>query len=191
MRDRAALLGPLVLMMLLAGITYWINQIVQIDGPRKPLRHDPDYIITHFNVRRFDVNGILQHTLIADRMAHYPDDDTSVVTSPHLINHRQPVTEIFARQGLVGTQAKQIDFVDDVRVVRHGATEQTLATVMATRLLTVFPDDEIGHTLTPVTITQGKNIIHGSSLDLNNKTGITVLHGRVTGTLYRNPSPSP
>lgn len=191
MRDRAALLGPLVLAIFLAGITYWINQIVQADGPRKPLRHDPDYIITDFNVRRFDVNGILQHTLIADKMVHYPDDDTSVVTSPHLINHRQPVTEIFARQGLVGTQAKQIDFVDDVRVVRQGATGQALATVMETRLLTVFPDDESGHTLTPVTITQGKNIITGNRLELNNKSGIAVLIGRVTGTLYRNQTPSP
>lgn len=191
MRDRAALLGPLVLAIFLAGITYWINQIVQADGPRKPLRHDPDYIITDFNVRRFDVNGILQHTLIADKMVHYPDDDTSVVTSPHLINHRQPVTEIFARQGLVGTQAKQIDFVDDVRVVRQDATGQALATVMETRLLTVFPDDESGHTLTPVTITQGKNIITGNRLELNNKSGIAVLIGRVTGTLYRNQTPSP
>jgi lipopolysaccharide export system protein LptC len=191
MRDRAALLAPLMLMILLAGITYWINQIVQADGQRKPLRHDPDYIITDFNVRRFDVNGILQHTLIADKMVHYPDDDTSVVTSPHLINHRQPVTEIFARQGLVGTQAKQIDFVDDVRVVRQGATGQALATVMETRLLTVFPDDEIGHTLTPVTITQGKSIITGNRLELNNKSGIAVLIGRVTGTLYRNQTPSP
>jgi lipopolysaccharide export system protein LptC len=191
MRDRAALLAPLMLMILLASITYWISQIVQADGPRKPLRHDPDYIITDFNVRRFDVNGILQHTLIAKKMEHYPDDDTSVVTSPHLINHRQPVTEIFARQGLVGTQAKQIDFVDDVRVVRQGATGQALATIMKTRLLTVFPDDEIGHTLTPVTITQGKNVVHGSRLDLNNKTGIAVMHGRVTGTLYRNQTPPP
>jgi len=182
--------GPLALVVILAGISFWINLIVQADAPRKPLRHDPDYIITDFNVRRFDADGILRHTLIAARMEHYPDDETAVVTSPHLINHRQPVTEIFARQGLVGTQVKQIDFVDDVRVVRQGTAGRPLATVMETRLLTVFPDDEIGHTLTPVTITQGKNIIHGSRLDLNNKSGIAVLSGRVTGTLYRNQAPT-
>jgi lipopolysaccharide export system protein LptC len=41
------------------------------------------------------------------------------------------------------------------------------------------------YTITPVTITQGKSIIHGSRLEMNNKSGISVLHGRVTGTLYR------
>lgn len=191
MRSRAALFAPLVLMALLAGVTYWINQIVQADGPRKPPRHDPDYIITHFNVRRFDTNGVLQHTLIAEKMEHYPDDDTSVVTSPHLINHRQPVTNIFARQALVSKDAKEIYFVDNVRVVRQGATEQALATIMKTRLLTVFPDDEIGHAITPVTITQGKSIINGTRLDLNNKSGITVLSGRVTAILHHNQTPSP
>jgi len=33
--------------------------------------------------------------------------------------------------------------------------------------------------------------MHGSGLDLNNKSGITVLHGRVTGTLTRNRTDKP
>lgn len=191
MRDRAALFAPIMLMMLLAGITYWIKQIVQTEDARRPQRHDPDYIITHFNVRRFDINGVLQHTLIAEKMEHYPDDDTSVVTSPHLINHRQPPTEIFAQQALVSKGSKEIDFVNDVRIVRQGTAEKIPVTMMQTQLLKVFPDDEIGHAITPVTITQGASTITGSHLDLNNKSGIAVLSGRVTGTLYRNQTPSP
>lgn len=183
--------SPLVLMLLLAGITYWINRVVEADGPRGPQRHDPDYIITQFKVRRFDTDGILQHTLIAEKMAHYPDDDTTLVTMPHLINHRQPPTEIFSRQALVSKDAKEIDFITDVRVVRQGDADQPLATVMETRMLKVFPDEETGHAITPVTITQGKSVVNGSSLDINSKSGITVLHGRVTGTLHRNQTPVP
>ncbi|MDO9450515.1 MAG: LPS export ABC transporter periplasmic protein LptC [Rugosibacter sp.] len=191
MRDRSSMIVPLVLMMLLVGITYWISHIMQEDATSQLLRHDPDYIISHFNVRRFDANGMLQHTLIAEKMTHYPDDDTTLVISPHLTNHRPPQTEIFAQQALVSKDSKEIDFINDVRVVRQGINAQTLSTVMETRLLKVFPDDETGYTLTPVTITQGKSIIKGSRLELDNKSGISVLHGRVTGTLYRNQATLP
>jgi lipopolysaccharide export system protein LptC len=190
MIDRVTAFIPMALLALLAASTYWLNHIVDMEGASAPLRHDPDYIITNFTVQRFDDTGALQHTMIATRLTHYPDDDTSVVTAPHLINHRQPVTEIFAELALSGKQAKQVDFVNNVRVVRQGTPDHPLETVMTTHMLTVFPDDEIGYSTTPVTITQGNNVVHGSSLDLNNKTGIAVLHGRVTGILHSQRKPS-
>lgn len=191
MIDRVTAFIPMALLALLAASTYWLNHVVEMEGASAPLRHDPDYIIKNFNIRRFDMTGALRYTMIADHMEHYPDDDTSVVTTPHLINHRQPMTEIFARLALSGAQAKQIDFVDNVRVVRRGMPDNPLETVMTTRMLTVFPDDETGYATTPVTITQGNSVVYGSSLDLNNKTGIAVLHGRVTGTLYSHRKSSP
>lgn len=187
MKDRAASLAPLALMLLLAAVTFLLYRAVQSDTPRAPLRHDPDYIVDQFTVRRFDVNGRLQHTLSAKKMEHFPDDDTSLVTAPHLLYHRQPPTEVFARQALVSTDGKEIALVDDVKVVRHGPAGLA-ATVLETRLLKVFPDDETATTTTPVTITQGQSVANGSGLDLNNATGITVLHGRVTATLHRNPA---
>lgn len=182
---------PLALMMLLVGITYWISHIMEGPVASGPLRHDPDYIISHFNIRKFDIDGMLQYTLIAEKMTHYPDDDTTLVISPHLISHRLPQTDIFAQQALVSKDSKEIDFINDVRIVRQAINTQTLPTLMETRLFKVFPDDETGYTLTPVTITQGKSIINGSRLEINNKSGISVLHGRVTGTLYRNQATLP
>lgn len=191
MKDRSSMFVPLALMMLLVSITYWISHIMESSSTSGPLRHDPDYIISHFNVRKFDINGMLQHTLIAEKMTHYPDDDTTLVIKPHLISHRSPQTEIFSQQALVSKDSKEIDFINDVQVVRQAIGTQSLPTLMQTRLLKVFPDDETGHTLTPVTITQGKSIINGSRLEINNKSGISVLHGRVTGTLYRNQATLP
>lgn len=185
MNGRAASLAPLALMALLAAVTYWLYRVVQADNPHGPLRHDPDYVVEQFKVRRFDLDGTLQHTLYAEKMVHYPDDDTSLVTTPHLIYHRQPPTEVFARQALVGRDGKEVDLIDEVRVIRQGL-EGALPTVLETRLLKVFPDAETATTNTPVTITKGQSIVHGSGLDLDNKTGITLLHGRVTATLYRN-----
>ena len=191
MKDRSSMFVPLTLMMLLVGITYWISHIMEGSVASGPPRHDPDYIISHFNIRKFDVDCMLQHTLIAEKMTHYPDDDTTLVISPHLISHRPPQTDIFAQQALVSKDSKEIDFINDVRIVRQAINAQALPTLMETRLLKVFPDDETGYTLTPVTITQGKSIINGSRLEINNKSGISVLHGRVTGTLYRNQATLP
>lgn len=185
MNNRAATLVPLVLMALLVAVTYWLYQVIQANSPRAPLRHDPDYIVEQFTVRRFAPDGSLQHTLHAEKMVHYPDDDTSLITLPHLVYHRQPPTEVFARRALVGKDGEEIDLIDEVRVIRQGLPGMP-PTLLETRLLKVFPDKETATTTTPVTITKGQSIVHGSGLDLDNKTGITRLHGRVNATLYRN-----
>jgi len=191
MKDRAASLFPLAMLVLLAALTFWLNRVIQDDRPRGPQRHDPDYQVERFEVRRFDIEGQLQHTLVADKLVHYPDDDTTVVTAPHITYHRQPPSEVSARIAYVGRDGKEIDLVDDVRVIRHGAANDSPATVLETRTLKIFPDDEKGRTSDPVVITRGKSIMHGSGLELDNRSGITVLHGRVTGTLHRNRTETP
>jgi len=190
-KDRAASLFPLVMLLLLAALTLWLNRVIQADTPRGPQRHDPDYWVERFEVRRFDIDGKLQHTVVADKLLHYPDNDTTIVTTPHLTYHQQPPTEIFARTAYIGRDGKEVDLVDDVRVIRHGALGDSPRTLLETRTLKVFPDDERGTTNDPVVITQGKSIMRGTGLDIDNRSGITVLRGRVTGTLHRNQTETP
>lgn len=191
MMDRASSLFPLAMLVLLAALTFWLNRVIQDDNPRGPQRHDPDYWVERFQVRRFDVDGKLQHTVVAAKLLHYPDNDTTVVTTPHITYHQQPPTEIFARMGYIGKDGKEVDLVDDVRVVRHSVAGDAPATQLETRTLKIFPDAEKGHTDDPVVITQGKSIMKGSGLDIDNRSGITVLRGRVTGTLHRNRTETP
>ncbi|MCX7161691.1 MAG: LPS export ABC transporter periplasmic protein LptC [Betaproteobacteria bacterium] len=191
MKDRAASLFPLAMLVLLAALTFWLNRVIQGDSPRGPLRHDPDYWVERFEVRRFDPEGKLQHTLVADKLLHYADDDTTVVTTPHITYHQQPPSEITARMAYVGQDGKEVDLVDDVRVIRHGAAGDSPPTVIETRTLKVFPDDEKGRSSDPVVITRGRSFMKGSGLDIDNRSGITVLRGRVTGTLHRNRTETP
>ncbi|MDP1614083.1 MAG: LPS export ABC transporter periplasmic protein LptC [Sulfuritalea sp.] len=191
MKDRAASLFPMAILVLLAALTFWLNRLIQDDKPRGPQRHDPDYWVERFEVRRFDLEGQLQHTLVAAKLVHYPDDDSTVVTAPHITYHRQPPSEVSARMAYIGREGKELDLVDEVKVIRHGALGESPPTVLETRTLKIFPDDEKASTRDPVLITQGKSIMRGSGLDLDNKTGITVLRGRVTGTLHRNRTETP
>lgn len=191
MRNGASSLFPIAMLVLLAALTFWLNRAIRDDSRRGPLRHDPDYMVERFEVRRFDANGKMQHTLVAEKLVHYPDDDTTIVTAPHLIYHQQPLSEIFARTAYVGRDGKEIDLVDNVRVIRHGLLGDTPPTVLETRSLKVFPEAEKGLTNDPVVITQGKNVMRGSGLELDHRSGITVLRGRVTGTLHRNRTDTP
>jgi lipopolysaccharide export system protein LptC len=90
-----------------------------------------------------------------------------------------------------GRDGKEIDLVDDVRVIRHGAPGDMPPTVLGTRSLKIFPDDEKGSTRDPVVITQGKSVLNGTGLEVDNKSGLTVLHGRVTGIFHRNRAKTP
>ena len=191
MKNRATSMFPLLMMLLLAALTFWLSQVIEGHAPRGPLRHDPDYWAERLELRRFDIDGKLQNTLVAEKLMHYADDDTTVVTEPHLTYHRQPQLEIFARMAYIGRDGKEVDLVDDVKVIQQGTTAGAPTTVLETRTLKVFPDEEKGSTTDQVTITKGSSVIHGTGLETDNRTGITVMRGRVTGTLHRNRTETP
>mgnify|MGYP000856062201 FL=1 len=69
--QRSASLFPLAMLVLLAALTFWLNRVIEGDKPRGPQRHDPDYWVENFVVRRFDLDGKLQHTLVAKKLLLY------------------------------------------------------------------------------------------------------------------------
>lgn len=184
--NTTATLFPLVLAGLLAGITYWLDLAsrpqVAADGKS---RHDPDYIIENFEVRRFDPEGMHQHTLRAREMRHYPDDDSSEILAPELTYHREPSTYVTARRAKMSSEGKHVELIDEVRVTR-GAFNDKPATVLTTSRLDAWPDDEIASNQEPVAIAQGQSNVQGSRMHANNKTAIYVLEGPVRGIFPRN-----
>lgn len=182
-----ASLFPIVLASLLAGMAFWLEQAsrIQSAGSDGKIRHDPDYMIDNFHLRRFDKTGALQHTLLGKHMRHYPDDDSTMVVEPRLTYHRLPPTFVSAREAQVDGDGEHVELHDDVRVIRGGKSGKP-DVVIATQHLHAYPDEEIATTDVPVTITQGLSKTHGSSLKANNKTSIYVLDGPVNGIFFRN-----
>ena len=43
MKDRAASLFPLAMLVLLAALTFWLNGVIQDNNPHGAQRHDADY----------------------------------------------------------------------------------------------------------------------------------------------------
>lgn len=190
MRARApagAHLFPLLIAGLLAGLTWWLAIASRpADGPDDGgARHGPDYFIENFEVRRYGPDGVLQHTLRAERLTHYPADDSSVVMAPDLTWHRVPFTHVTAREGRVSGNGEHVELLGDVRVVR-GALRGKAATVLTTARLEVWPDQEVAANREPVTIVQGRSEVHGSRLHADNKIATYVLEGPVRGIFHRS-----
>jgi lipopolysaccharide export system protein LptC len=188
----AGSLFPLLLVGVLAALTFWLQRISE--GPAGDRsgrhRHDPDFIIDDFSVRSFGSTGALQHTLSATRMLHYPDDDTTTVIAPQVVFHSTPPTRLSAEQALVSKDAKQVRLERNVRLLR-GAADGSLPIEATSERLDVVPDLETASTDTPVTITQGRSVVTGSGLIADNKTKQTTLLGPVRGVIHREAGKTP
>ena len=77
---------PLALMLSLALLTFYLERMVRDeDGPPSARRHDPDYVITNFTSTTFDRDGMPLNVLSAERMLHFPDDDSTELEAPRVV----------------------------------------------------------------------------------------------------------
>jgi lipopolysaccharide export system protein LptC len=182
-------LFPLLVLAMLAAFTFWLERASrgESNGPNPNLRHDPDFWVDEFILRRYNLDGSIQHTLKAERMNHFPDDDSTEVTEPRVAYFRDgQATTLTARLAWLDKEGKHVRLEDEVRVVRNDPGSMT-TTVIETSVLNVTPDDEYAQTDAPVEITQGRSVIRGAGgLEVNNKTRLAVLKGPVTGTIYND-----
>ncbi len=82
-------------------------------------RHDPDYYILNFIATGLDKNGQRRYVIKADRMAHFPDDDTAVFDKPHVIEYEEGLAprHTYADSGWMNSSGDEILMTENVRVV--------------------------------------------------------------------------
>ena len=190
MTDRLTAWFPLALLALLAALTFWLDSFVRppASDAGAAARHDPDYIVHGLSAVRMDADGSVKYSLRAERMVHYPDDDTTHLRRPRFVSYataQAPVT-ITAREGLVSSEGENIYFHDDVLVTRAAYSDRS-ELVMRTSYLHVVPDSNIAKTDRPVTITDANTTVHAVGLELNSETQVLRLLSRVKGT-YHGPN---
>lgn len=182
---------PLLILILLVGLTMWLERATRVDDRPSSgkSRHDPDVIVDNFTLRRFDPSGQVQHTLTAQQLRHYPDDDSTELDQPLLLYRgKQSPTSISAERALLTQDGKEAILRDNVRVLREaspGNPEMTLET----SVLNVYPDDEIARTDKPVKLTQGKSVAHGVGMVADRVKQTYILESRVKATLERTRRP--
>jgi lipopolysaccharide export system protein LptC len=176
---------PLVLVAMLAALSYWLAYIVQAPAPARDgsARHDPDYIVENFTATRMGPDGLRLHQLEAQRMQHYPDDDSTHLDSPRLLQYdgERLALSITATDARVSSEGKTVDFNGDVKAVRY-ATPARSELTLTTDFLHVVPDDDFASTDRPVTILDANTKVTAVGLELNNKAQILKLMSNVRGS---------
>jgi lipopolysaccharide export system protein LptC len=178
-------LYPVVMIGLLAALTLWLSRAMNFEPVRQDgkLRHDPDYFVDKLNGKRFDDQGKLQYSLVADHMVHYADDESTELTNPRVLHlGRGTPLRISASRADVSKDGKVVTLKENVRLVREPTADKPQMT-LTTTTLTVLPDDEFATTEAPVTITHGNSVVRGTGFEYNNITAVAVLKANVRGVL--------
>jgi lipopolysaccharide export system protein LptC len=184
-RGRASSLFPLLLILALAAASLWLERAVQAperDASGKS-RHDPDFIAEDFGIVKMSASGKPEYTLFAERMLHYPDDESTSVVAPRLVQRHGEAAPIVIRadRGRVSRNGDEASFYGNVVVVREAGKGQNELRVR-TEYLQVLPDRDLARTDSQVIITEGRSRLVGTGMELNNKTRQFALRSQVRGT---------
>jgi lipopolysaccharide export system protein LptC len=180
---------PLAVLALLVGLTFWLNQLVQPSAARGDgsMRHDPDLIVEKFNARTLGVDGNVLYTLAADRMVHYPDDDSAHLLAVRLeaFEPTQPKLSATADRGRLEQGGDRVLVEGNVVVIREADAKLGRARITTEKLL-LLPDAGIARTREPVLLESPEGRARAVGMELDNHARILRLE-RVKAT-YR-PSP--
>ncbi len=184
MRLSTTRLFPLLLMLALAGLTFWLERTVREEEGAHPSlrRHDPDYIIDKLLHTRFNAQGKVESTLAAVKMLHYPDDDSTDLVAPHLVQTKpnEPRVTLTADRGALSQDGEEVFLYGNVLMVREAGAEHG-----ETRLRTSFLHLARGHSVIrtdrEVVITEENRVISGRGMEYYNDSKQLFLRERVRG----------
>lgn len=175
---------PISVLTTLAGLSFWLVHATSLDEPKRDGkdRHDPDYFIKNMRLNKLDKTGRLQYTLTAKEVLHFPDDDSTDVTLPHLVylSPSKPALTMSAMTAHVSSEGETVVMQDDVKIKRDAtATRPSLHGYMPD--LTIQTDEETAETGSPVLFTQGNSWLKGVGMNIDNKTQTYVLRSQAVG----------
>lgn len=180
---------PLALMFALAALTLWMQFSIESEPPAVQVgtRHTPDAIVENMVLTRLTDKGDARFTLRAKRLLHFPNDDSTELEAPQLVQARRdlPSVTVSADRGkLLPRGDKGEDeafFYGNVMMVQGASPDQPEMRVR-TQSLQILVDREQARTTDRVTVLQGKSQLTGVGMDFDRRAHRVTLHSQVRGT---------
>ena len=128
----------------LVGLSLWL-QFGILEAPKEYIdgksRHDPDYYIENFTAVGMDEKGKRKYILEAERLVHYPDDDTALLDNPHLIQYEpgQAPRHTYAESGWFAANGNEILLTGNVRVIQ-GNNSNAAGGIMTSNKMRILLD---------------------------------------------------
>jgi len=138
---------------------------IKITLDRHTLTTTIDTLVTDLAVRQFNAEGQLTHFLQTPLMQHIPENNTHLLTTPHILvkEDKQPPWEIHANHATALHGGQQITFSQHVIVHQHH-DKQSEETILKTEEITYFPKEKLATTLKEVTLTQAHNQMQSTGM---------------------------
>lgn len=187
--DRLFRWYPALLLLALAGMTFWLDQKVQPPPPVRDgsTRHDPDFVIERFSAMRMNPDGSQRYAVQGSKLTHYPDDNSTFIEQPRFI-HFDPKTapvRVTSRTALVSRSGDEVDFLGAVHIVRDAFADQAAMT-LDTEYLHLVPDQDTATSDKAVLMTQGDTRVQGVGMVFDNRARVLTLLSKVDVT-YASP----
>ena len=181
MRLSTTRLFPLALMTSLALLTFWLERTVHEDErPPQLRRHDPDYVVNNFTTTTYTRDGAAESVLSAEKMLHFPDDDSTELFSPRVLHAKpeEPRYTVRAERGALSRDGDEIFLYENVVLVREADAGRP-ETRMTTEFLHILRDRSLVRTDRLVKIVEGGRSLEGRGMEYNNASRELVLRADV------------
>ena len=138
--ERLVLLGVLGAM---AGLGIWmqVNLLEPAQNKTAPLpTNEPDYYIQNFTATGRDEAGVI-YVLKAERLAHFPIDNTALLDKPHLVQYQEgkPARQTTSESGWMSGDGSEVLLSGNVEVTQF-RTDADPGSVTRTQRLSVRLD---------------------------------------------------
>lgn len=113
-------------------------------------RHDPDYYMENFTAIGMDDEGRRKYVVEAERMVHYPDDDTALLDNPHIIQYEPGIAprHSYSESGWMSSDGNEVLLTGNVRVIqgapKQGNQDQSGGGVLTTEKLRILLEQDNG-----------------------------------------------
>ena len=177
-------LFPLLLMLALAALTFWLERTVREGEGLHPSlrRHDPDFVVDNLSHTRFNAQGVVESTLAAAKMIHYPDDDSTDLIAPRVVQAKsnEPRVTLTADRGALSQDGEEVFLYGNVLLVREASAERP-ETRMRTSFMHLVRTRSVVRTDRDVVITEESRVLSGRGMEYHNDSRQLFLRERVRG----------
>jgi lipopolysaccharide export system protein LptC len=185
MRFSTTRLFPLALMLSLALLTLYLEHATRVEEKPSALRrHDPDYIVSQFTTTTYNAHGQTLSMLAAARMVHFPDDDSTELVAPRVVQSKpdEPRVTVRADRGTLSREGDEVFLYDNVVLTRE-ADAQSPEARMTTSFLHIVRDRSLVRTDREVRFEEPGRSLSGRGMEYHTDTRQLSLAADVKGMM--------
>lgn len=184
--DRLAAAISILLLAALAGGSYYLAEIsrrLAREPVDRELRHEADYFVEGLVFTRINAQGAPAFRMSAQRMRHFPDDDSTEYEKPVLVSLEpsKPQLRVVADRGTSTSEGVESHLYGNVVMTREAGFGEPSMKVL-TDYAVVYSQTEIARTDRPVRIEREGSVLTGVGMEFDNAARSLTVDSRVRGT---------